>query len=254
MNGIPIYQLVSSRCDVTEAPLPYSPTCWMEEMPPPPDVDAAHEGVACEASPAELALVREELGFVPNNLVRVSAFVDGEGSPTAQEQTDQTAATRRPAVLLLYPLRNAEDAYKKKQRAKMEPFPTIYWLASSELKARVSTLEDQQFVLELQRRLDASDVAKQVGLQWERLKMAESHREYAAQRWRMLTPHDRELVTSRRWEFFLRDVGIAGIRDFTAVKCLHTHYAHYLATRNNLIGQWVQELLDEAAGRTEEAQ
>ncbi|RLN26588.1 hypothetical protein BBJ28_00012100, partial [Nothophytophthora sp. Chile5] len=212
----------------------------MEEMPPPPDVDAAHEGVACEASAAELALVQEELGFVPNNLVRVSAFVDGEGSPAAQEQTDQAATTRRPAVLLLYPLRNAEDAYKKKQRAKMEPFPTIYWLASSELKARVSTLEDQQFVLELQRRLDASDVAKQVAYSTH---IRLSHREYAAQRWRMLTPHDRELVTSRRWEFFLRDVGIAGIRDFTAVKCLHTHYAHYLATRNNLIGQWVQELL-----------
>ena len=43
-------------------------------------------------------------------------------------------------------------AYKKKQRAKVEPFPTIYWLASTELKARVSTLEDQQFVLTL--RLD----------------------------------------------------------------------------------------------------
>ncbi|KAI9914289.1 hypothetical protein PsorP6_007330 [Peronosclerospora sorghi] len=194
--------------------------------------DMMHEGCPCEATEADIVLVQEELGFVPNNLVRVSTFIDSKGCISSE----RTCSTSRPAVLLLYPLRNAELAYKKKQRAKVEPFPTIYWLASTELKARVSTLEDQQFVLTLQRRLDADDVAKQ--------KMAQSHREYAAQRWRMITPHDLELVKRRRWEFVLRDVGIAGIRKFHNVKCLHTHYAHYLATGNNIIGEWVQELLD----------
>ncbi|KAG7387691.1 hypothetical protein PHYPSEUDO_013818 [Phytophthora pseudosyringae] len=202
--------------------------------------EVVHEGLPCEASKAELALVREELNFVPNNLVKVSAFVDSEGRTARARGLE----AHRPAVLLLYPLRNAEDAYKKKQRAKVEPFPTIYWLASTDLKARVSTLEDQQYVLALQHRLDADEAAKE--------RMAQSHREYAEQRWRMLTPHDLEIVKTRRWEFFLRDVGIAGIRDFTNVKCLHTHYAHYLATGNNQVGEWVQELLDSAAAeRTE---
>ncbi|CAH0521367.1 unnamed protein product [Peronospora belbahrii] len=190
-----------------------------------------HEGLLCEATEAEVALVQEDLGFVPNNLVRVSAFVDSNGNTSRS----CTSPIHRPAVLLLYPLRNAEDAYKRKQRAKVEPFPTIYWLASADLKARVSTLEDQQFVLTLQHRLDADEAAK------------ESHREYAEQRWQMMTPHDIELVKSRGWEFVLRNVGIAGIREFTNVKCLHTHYAHYLATGNNLIGEWVQRLLDSAA-------
>ncbi|CAI5714141.1 unnamed protein product [Peronospora effusa] len=194
-----------------------------------------HEGLLCEATEDEVALVREELGFVPNNLVRVSAFVDNKG----QTSRSRISAAHRPAVLLLYPLRNAEDAYKKKQRAKVEPFPTIYWLVSTYLKACVSTLEDQQFVLTLQHRLDADEIAKE--------KMAQSHREYAEQRWKMMTPHDVKLVSSRGWEFVLRDVGIAGIREFTNVKCLHTHYAHYLATGNNLIGEWVQQLLDSAA-------
>ena len=63
----------------------------------------------------------------------------------------------------------------------------------------------------------------------------------------MLTSDDVALVKSRRWEFVLHDVGIAGIRDFTNVKCLHTHYAHYLATGQNLVGEWVQELLDGVA-------
>ncbi|RMX62426.1 hypothetical protein KXD40_007947 [Peronospora effusa] len=121
-----------------------------------------HEGLLCEATEDEVALVREELGFVPNNLVRVSAFVDNKG----QTSRSRISAAHRPAVLLLYPLRNAEDAYKKKQRAKVEPFPTIYWLVSTYLKACVSTLEDQQFVLTLQHRLDADEIAKEVGLSW----------------------------------------------------------------------------------------
>ncbi|KAK1931804.1 hypothetical protein P3T76_012736 [Phytophthora citrophthora] len=197
--------------------------------------EEVHEGLPCEASEAEVALVQEELGFVPNNLVKVSAFVDSKGQTSRTRENEDF----KPAVLLLYPLRNAENAYKKKQRAKVEPFPTIYWLASSELKARVSTLEDQQYVLTLQHRLDVDEAAKE--------RMAQSHREYAEQRWSMMTPHDLEVVKGRRWEFFLRDVGIAGIREFTNVKCLHTHYAHYLATGNNQIGEWVQELLDNAA-------
>lgn len=45
----------------------------------------------------------------------------------------------------------------------------------------------------------------------------------------------------------LRDVGIAGMHCFHGVKCLHTHYAHYRAFphHGNLIGQWVQELIDD---------
>lgn len=193
--------------------------------------DAGHEGLPCEVSDAEVALVQEELGFVPNNLVQVCAYVDSRGYTSRTRESKD----HRPAALLLYPLRNAEDAYKKKQRAKVEPFPTIYWLASTDLKARVSLLEDQQYGLLLQKRLDADEAAKE--------RMVQSHREYAAQRWQMMTPHDHELVKRRRWEYVLRDVGIAGIRDFTNVKCLHTHYAHYLATGNNQIGEWVHELL-----------
>ncbi|CAH0479038.1 unnamed protein product [Peronospora belbahrii] len=122
---------------------------------------------------------------------------------------------------------------------KSSPFQPFTGLRQRDLKARVSTLEDQQFVLTLQHRLDADEAAKE--------KMVQSHREYAEQRWQMMTPHDIELVKSRGWEFVLRNVGIAGIREFTNVKCLHTHYAHYLATGNNLIGEWVQRLLDSAA-------
>jgi hypothetical protein len=70
---------------------------------------------------------------------------------------------------------------------------------------------------------------------------------YARERWNLLTQRDQELVMERKgWKNALHEnVGIAGIRNFGRVKCLHTHYAHYLATKDNIIGQWVQELLDQ---------
>jgi hypothetical protein len=46
-----------------------------------------------------------------------------------------------------------------------------------------------------------------------------------------------------------QEVGIAGIKDFRRVKCLHTHYSHFLCRPqdNNIIGRWVQEELDRRA-------
>lgn len=43
----------------------------------------------------------------------------------------------------------------------------------------------------------------------------------------------------------LRDCGVGGLRFANQVKCLHLHYAHYLASGgDNLVGSWVQSELD----------
>lgn len=43
----------------------------------------------------------------------------------------------------------------------------------------------------------------------------------------------------------LKHSGVAGMKEFSGVKCLHTHYAHHLARpeHGNVIGTWVHELL-----------
>ena len=97
--------------------------------------------------------------------------------------------------------------------------------------------------------------------------LREQHANYASQRWGLLeVAHfllrkfpwcteahvvfvqeaDKELVENNGWVRPLREFGVAGMRDHTGVKCLHTHYAHFLATvgTGNLIGQWVDELLE----------
>ena len=58
---------------------------------------------------------------------------------------------------------------------------------------------------------------------------------------------ERAFVQDRGWDS-LRTVGVAGIRD-GGTKCLHAHYAHFLATRANPVGAWVHERLPEAIQR-----
>ena len=75
--------------------------------------------------------------------------------------------------------------------------------------------------------------------------MIAAHASYASQRWALLNDEERELVESKGWTHNLKTVGIAGIREPLTVKCLHTHFAHWLAdpTRENAIGAWVYEAL-----------
>ena len=45
----------------------------------------------------------------------------------------------------------------------------------------------------------------------------------------------------------LKNLGIAGMASFDAVKCLHCHYAHHIARPQdgNIVGEWVGELLQQ---------
>ena len=43
----------------------------------------------------------------------------------------------------------------------------------------------------------------------------------------------------------LEKCGVGGLRVPEQVKCLHLHYAHFLATGDNLVGEWCQNALDE---------
>jgi uncharacterized protein len=79
-----------------------------------------------------------------------------------------------------------------------------------------------------------------------------AHMRYAEARFAVLSPEHRALTDAKGWTEVIRDHGIAGIANFSMVKCLHCHYAHFLARpdHGNVIGQWVHELLleYEAAG------
>ena len=61
--------------------------------------------------------------------------------------------------------------------------------------------------------------------------------------------NDYRYVRDHKWESNLKAQGVAGIRNFDSVKCLHAHLAHYLArpSDGNVVGHWVDRLLAEGA-------
>ena len=73
--------------------------------------------------------------------------------------------------------------------------------------------------------------------------MREAHFNYGETRWNLLTKKDREAVEKRGWKGSLgTERGVAGIRQFDRIKCLHTHAAHYLSGETkNIVGKWVMQ-------------
>ena len=178
---------------------------------------------------SQLGLLEGKRRRIPNNIMSVVAREEGSGLP---------------AVCKAYPLRSGLDAYKKKQRVVVEPFPTLYWLCSPNLSAKVSALEKQGFIKRFEGRLNrsankhtsSSCVASsgsgsaasspsvscslaslaphscKHSLPAHHLAFIQAHRDYARERWSVMTPRDQALAKARGWESALRRVGIAGTR------------------------------------------
>lgn len=101
------------------------------------------------------------------------------------------------------------------------PMPTLYWLVGAEEVYAVSQLEADGSVdrVEALLGLDAID---------------EIHRAYA---------ESRDALIPSTHEGHRPSGGVGGTR--RGVKCLHAHFAHWLAGGNDAVGAWVAQQLDE---------
>ena len=103
------------------------------------------------------------------------------------------------------------------------PMPTLYWLCDPAVRSAIGTLESLGGVRE-------AEVA--IGLDSIRL----AHDAYAAERDGRLPADHLGPVPSG---------GVGGTRE--GVKCLHAHYAHWLAGGEDPVGAWVHAELIERA-------
>lgn len=102
------------------------------------------------------------------------------------------------------------------------PMPTRYWLVDPALSVAVS-------------RVEAAGGVRQAEREVEPAALTAAHRAYAAERdAAMPSDHDGPRPHG----------GVGGTR--TGVKCLHAHYAYFLAGGDDPVGCWVQLRLDEA--------
>jgi hypothetical protein len=95
------------------------------------------------------------------------------------------------------------------------PMPTLYWLIGKDALRRVSQLEAAGGVRTAEAEIPAADVAA-------------AHARYAAER-EAAMPDDHAGPRPSG--------GVAGTRQ--GVKCLHAHYAYFLAGGDDPVGRWV---------------
>ncbi len=103
------------------------------------------------------------------------------------------------------------------------PMPTRYWLCDPELVRAVGSLESTGAV---------DEVEAEIGLD----ALAELHRRHAA---------DRDASIGDDHQGPRPFGGIGGTR--VGVKCLHAHYANFLAGEDDPVGRWVDQKLDQPA-------
>lgn len=100
------------------------------------------------------------------------------------------------------------------------PFPTLYWLTCPLARTRIGRLEGAGGVKRMEAKA-ASDPAFGEALE-------KAHAAYAAERWD-LVPEGADPVPTG---------GVGGTEQ--GVKCLHAHYAHTRAGRDNPVGELVE--------------
>lgn len=109
------------------------------------------------------------------------------------------------------------------------PMPTLYWLVGPEERKAVDRLEAAGGVREAEAQIDPAELAA-------------AHARYAAER-QQLVPAD--------WAGPVPSGGVGGTR--RGVKCLHSHYAWFLAGGDDPVGRWVEQRLRRVRGRTPES-
>lgn len=149
----------------------------------------------------------------------------------------------RPQVIASHPLRvkgrTADVLPAEGSGHDVSVFPTLYWLTCPMLQAAIGRLEAAGWIGRLRDEMqhDPAAVAE----------LREAHRRTARARTGLLPAGTLEALRTRysRQYRILTESGVAGMRDVDAftVKCLHAHFADYLATGANPIGRRVWALL-----------
>ena len=138
-----------------------------------------------------------------------------------------------PTVLRLYPLR-----LDPKGRGSNEPVPwvNLYFLVCPHLINTVGRLEHDGLIEKFDDILEHDSVMASL--------YTRDHDSYATERWELLTPEDKEYCVQKHYDTVLKESGICGMQYKRRIKCLHAHYAHYLATGGQtLVGSWIADAL-----------
>ncbi|WP_027339861.1 DUF501 domain-containing protein [Halonatronum saccharophilum] len=166
----------------------------------------------------DLKVLEAQLGRRPRNLVKVAKRCKGG----------------RPQVIVSSPILEKKDS--------VGVFPTTLWLSCKELNYRIGKLEGKGLVQEIQEKIKEDKDLNH--------RLEEAHRDYAKYRLELVEDERLKQLKEKNpgQHRVLSQSGVGGIMEFDGIKCLHTHYAHYLVNPNNPVGKIVDKLLKEEYG------
>ena len=101
------------------------------------------------------------------------------------------------------------------------PMPTLYWLVDPLIRSKIGTLESQGGVKRAEKECDSNSIK-------------EAHKRYSK---------ERDLRVPDSYTGPKPSGGVGGTRN--GVKCLHAHYAWFLAGGKDPVGAWVDKALKE---------
>jgi hypothetical protein len=111
------------------------------------------------------------------------------------------------------------------------PFPTIFWLTCPELRKRISQVEGDGGLHKIQLLAEHNPTLRR--------RLIEAHQNYIAYRYLLVDGADKSHTVFR--------TGVGGVNNLTRIKCLHAHYAHYLATGLNAIGELIHHMISKVS-------
>ena len=131
----------------------------------------------------------------------------------------------QPTVIINLPLMRVHE--------KWLPFPTLYWLVDPALSARISDIERQGGVRNIE------TIIKQSA------ELSQAHRTdntfYAMARWAVLNEKEKQTAAELGLQDVLETTGIGGVGNYDGIKCLHAQYAFHLA--RNEVGTTAGKLM-----------
>jgi hypothetical protein len=166
-----------------------------------------------EYTEKDLEVIKKQIGREPRNLIGVA----------------RRCENGYPQVLITYPLLDKGE--------KLGVFPTTYWLSCPYLVEKISKLEAEGLVKEIQEEV--------VGNEKKFEELLSTHEDYAEDRIELLTSGDLKRLKNDYpglWRVISQS-GVGGIMEKEGIKCLHTQYADFLVNQKNPVGEIVDELL-----------
>jgi len=146
--------------------------------------------------------------------------------PMGNWSVQKYCSSGHPQVLKVHPL--------VARKGKVTPFPTLFWLTCTHYRQSISRLEAEGYIAKVNEILgnDTTMAAKFV----------ENQEEYRNLRFDELDQEDQKFLEERPQMQLKLRMGIGGSHNKSRIRCLHENFAHFLATGNNVVGEYIWNL------------